>query len=360
MSIATLADIIAKVRRLTVTSNSSQLTDSQIIDYINSYYLYDFPAEFRSLKLKDKYTFNTQKGVDTYPFDSEHYTTVEQPVFCQKRMIPLYQQPSGFFGLNFNWQQSQVLTQGNGGVGPYTGTCQNTPLLRSTNNNPAVQTTLTATANFLTTPSQPSFPNTNISRVQNLLITANVSNGTTLNVTDDGAGNLIGTTGTSGTINYDTGAISVTFPSAVPSGEDITIQYNPVSLSIPLSIMFFQNQFTLRPVPDKGYIVELVAYRLPSQVLLGTTDPNNPNYTGYPEQREWWEVLAFGCAKKVYQDRIDMEGVAMMDIGLKEAMSKAQTRTYAQLGKQSTNTIFQGQTASNYTSGTGWGVGSGN
>lgn len=353
MSIATLADIITKVRRLTGSGTSLQLTDAQIIDYINSFYLYDFPAEFRSLKLKDRYTFNTIRGVDVYPFDSEHYTTVESPCYCAKREIKLFQSPWSFWGVNYNWQYQQNLTQGNGTTGPYTGTLSSTPIIRSVNNNPMVTTNTSSTQVFPAgTPT--TFPQANISRVQNLLITANRAYGSTLNVTDDGAGNLIGDC-TAGTINYETGAISVTFSSTVPSGENINVQYNPTQPSIPLSIMFYQNQFTLSPVPDKGYTVELVAYRLPSQAILGSEDPDNPTTTGVPELKEWWETLAFGAAKKIYEDRLDPDGVASMDKSLNERYALNETRTYAQLSSQRIATIYSDQLTGNYGGNVGWG-----
>lgn len=339
MSIATLDDIITKVRRLTGSGNSLQLSDSEIIDYINSFYLYDFPAQFRSLKLKDKLTFNTVRGIDTYSFDTSAYTTVEMPCYCMKREIQLFQDPWSFYGVNFNWQQQQNFATGDGTTGPYTGTCTSTPLIRSVNNDSATV----------------GYP---ISRVQNILITANSSLGSTQNVTDVGGGTTSSTLrgdGT-GTINYETGAISVTFTNVVPSGENIQIQYNPTSLSIPLSILFFQNQFTLRPIPDRGYTIELVAYRLPSQALLGSSDPNIPTLTGTPEILEWWETLAFGAAKKVYEDRLDPDGIMLMDKGLTERYSLNMTRTYAQLGKQSMNSIFRDQLSYNYGSG-GFGYG---
>jgi len=355
MSIATLQDIITKIRRLTGSGTSFQLTNSQIIDYINSFYLYDLPAQFRSLKLKDKYTFNTQRGIDVYPFDSEHYTTVEMPCYCAKREIKLFNDPWSFYGVNFNWQTQENLTSGNGTTGPYTGTAQATPIIRSVWNNPMVQSPLTPTTSYYPTPTEPSFSNSSIpGRVQNILITANSSLGTTQNISDDGNGNLIG--GGTGTINYNTGAISVTFTNAVPSGENISIQYNPTQLSIPLSILFFQNQFTLRPVPDKGYTIELIAYRQPSQALLGSTNPNNPVLTGIPELREWWELLAVGASKKVFEDRLDSDGIALMDKMLFERYAVAEARTYAQIGQQRVSTIYADQLTGNYGS-SGWGFG---
>lgn len=358
MSIATLQDIIIKVRKLTGSGTSLQLTDSQIIDYINSFYLYDFPSQFRSLKLRDKYTFNTIRGIDTYMFDSEHFSTIEMPCYCAKREIKLFQDPWSFYGANFNWQYQQNLTEGDGtkdasGVG-YSGTVQATPIIRSTSNNPMVQTVTPPIASGPTKPNYTVPPNP--SRVQNILITTNVALGNTLNVTDDGNGNLIGDC-TSGSINYETGLIaSLAFTQNVPSGAHIVIQYNPATLAIPLAIMYYQNQFTLRPVPDKGYTIELMAYRLPSQAILGSTDPDSPNLTGEPELNEWWETLAFGAAKKVFEDRLDPDGVALMDKGLAERYALNMTRTYAQLGSQSMNTIFRDQLSYSYGN-TGWGFG---
>jgi hypothetical protein len=66
-------------------------------------------------------------------------------------------------------------------------------------------------------------------------------------------------------------------------------------------MLFFQNQFVLRPVPDKAYTIEITAYRQPSQALMGTNDPTTPDLNGRPEELYWWELIAFGVAKKLYQ-----------------------------------------------------------
>jgi hypothetical protein len=339
--------IIAKVRRLTGSADTFQLPDVPdplnpysvgITDYINSFYYYDYPAQFRSLKLKDFYTFDTIQNVDTYAFDSENYTTVEMPCYCMNREIALFNDPWSFYGANFNWQSQTNFAFGNGSQGIYTGATSAVPILRSVNNNPAFNIN----------------PNYQASRVQNILITANTATGT-LNVTDDGNGNLIGDVGTppssSNTIDYFTGEISVYFSENVPQGNQIQIQFNPFQPSIPLSILFFQNQFTLRPVPDQGYTIQLVAYRQPSQALA-----NTPAFQGSPELSEMWETIAFGAAKKIYEDRLDSDGVAMMDKALTERYQLNYTRTYAQLGKQRVSTIYADQLTNNYGN-TGWGFG---
>lgn len=329
MSIATLGDLITKIRRLSSSGSSYQLTDAAIIQYINSFYLYDFPAKFRSLKLKDRYTFNTVRGIDVYAFDNVNYTTIEPPAYVAKKEVMLYTDPWSFFSVNFNWQYQTNFSTGNGTPGPYTGFTTSAPIVRSVNNTIAAA---------------------NVNRVQNILITANAGLGSTYNVTDDGFGNLIGDCLAGGTINYLTGAISVTFTGNVPTGEVIRVQYNPTNMTKPLAILFYQQQFTLRPIPDAGYTIELVAYRLPTAVFNEVA----PTLTATPELMEWWECIAFGAAKKIYEDRMDLDGVAMMDKALAERYDHVETRTYAQLGKGRIQTMFTDQLTGSYNSAIGW------
>lgn len=421
--IVNLGAIFAKIRRLTGSADVLQMPNYAdpddpnsvgLADYIDSFYLYDFPAQFRSLKLKDKLTFNTVNGVDVYPFDSEKFTTIEQPCYCAKREIALFTDPWSFYGVNFNWQNIENFTTGNGTSGPYSGLTQATPIIRSVNNVPYYNqqitgiidnspsigfTTINFVDNAFSAGQQVTFSqitgtvgtvlngltytitsatltgivvpvtstgltytgggyatsasaaiNYPASRVQNILITTNVTNGDTLNVTDDGNGNLIGDC-LSGTINYGTGQIAnLVFTQTVPGGANIQIQYNPVTLSIPLSILYFQNQFTLRPVPNAGYTVELIAYRQPTQALMAA-----PAQSGTPELSEWWECIAMGAAKKIFEDRLDTDGVQLMDKMLNERYQLAYTRTYAQLSKQRINTIFSNQNNFNYGIGFGFG-----
>jgi hypothetical protein len=358
MTVPTLGSILLKIRRLIGAPNPLQVSDTTLQDYINSFYNYDMPAQFRSLKLKDKYTFNTIAGVDTYAFDSEHYTTVQMPCYCAKREIPLFQDLQSFQGFYFQWQMQDNFAFGDGtpdasGVG-YSGFTVGNPLLRSVNNNPLYSNLNT------------NFP---AGRVQNILITANTSTGT-INMTDfdngDGTGTLYisvppndtpilappdgpGLTG-AGTINYNTGRISgLSFGlTSIPLGNPIQIQYVPLILSIPLSCLFFQNQFSLRPVPDQGYTVEMVAYRQPSQAIANGAMMNSP------ELSEWWELIAVGAAKKFLEDSLDLEGAAVMEQLLKKRYEVADTRTYAQIGTQRVSTIYQDQL--NYTYGAGGGL----
>jgi len=75
--------------------------------------------------------------------------------------------------------------------------------------------------------------------------------------TDDGAGNLIGSLGGSGTINYFTGAYSITFNSPPGSGADITAYYAWNRTGIfaednPL-LFFFEKEFDADPETKVEY-----------------------------------------------------------------------------------------------------------
>lgn len=364
----TLANAVTKTRQLTGSSNSFQVTDSYIIQQMHSFYSYDLPAKFRSLKLKDIYTFTTNIGQDVYPFNSELYITVDQPCYCSKRELRFFTDPWNFYGANFNWQQFNNFAYGDGTPGPYSGFTTASPLIASVNNDPGP----------LVDDGFGNYRGQNLyfpqSRVQNILITANIIGtngiGETQNVTDDGQGNLIQIFQTSNntnkefgwnyyrqyasatptipgnaTINYQTGEISgLVFAQDIPEGTEIQIQYNPKQFSIPLAIMFNQNQFTLTPVPDAGYTIELTCYRQPIQALLAA------DMTGNPELSEWWEILSVGASKKIFENRFDSDGVIFIDKMLKERYDIIETRTYAQIGQQRIRTIYTDQLQYNYGS----------
>jgi hypothetical protein len=368
-----LANAVTKARKLTGSSNAFQVTDSYIVQQMHSFYSYDLPAKFRSLKLKDVYTFTTNVGQAVYPFNSELYITVEQPCYCAKREIKLFTNPWEFYGVNYNWQQFTNFTAGDGTTGPYSGFTTAAPFIASFNNDPGALFTDTIGnqrgANLF-------FPQ---GRVQNVLITgtAYTANGIGIqqNVTDDGQGNLIqifSTADLSGnalkeeygyqlyrqyasstptipgnaTINYQTGEITgLVFAQPIPQGTPIQIQYNPKQFSIPLSIMFFQNQFTMAPIPDQGYTIELQCYRQPIQALLAA------DMSGNPELSEWWEILSVGAAKKIFEERLDSDGVMFIDKMLKERYDVIETRTYAQIDQQRIHTIYTDQLTHNYGSG---------
>ncbi len=109
-----------------------------------------------------------------------------------------------------------------------------------------------------------------------------------------------------GTVDYVTGDFALNFAlgGVVPDREtDLTIWVSQYSASKPYTMLFWNNEFTIRPVPDNVYKVEIETYLTPVQFLLNTDSPI---------LNQWWQYIAIGAAIKVLEDRNDIEGVSTL------------------------------------------------
>lgn len=313
----TLADIISKVRLLTARPTAEDMLDSTIINYINTYYLYDMPETLRLMKLEDTYSFITEPNVEVYTFentinDNPAYITVSDPVYVAGQQMQYFQDPDIFYR---EWPKINYIEQvsfGDGTLGPYIGSLTQTPFLPSVNTDPITNI---------------------ISKLQQVLITANIGNSQSTSAIDDGEGNLISPTDGSllGTIDYLTGAFEVEFEQPVPPSNAINAEYIPYVASLPRCILFFQNQFFLRPVPDKSYTVQLKAFRFPTALMSNGQSP---------ELQQWWQVLAYGAAIKIMTDNGDFDNGERLRPYLDEQIRFVQRRTIKLRTSQRTSTIY--------------------
>jgi hypothetical protein len=104
-----------------------------------------------------------------------------------------------------------------------------------------------------------------------------------------------------GTVNYVTGEFSFFLPVNLESGTQLTIWVSQYSSARPYTVLFWNNEFQIRPVPDNVYKVELETYLTPTQ-FMETTDN--------PTLNQWWQYIAIGAAIKVLEDRQDFDGVS--------------------------------------------------
>lgn len=318
----TLEDIRKKVRLLTARSSENQITDETIDEYINTYYLYDLPESLRLLKLKDIYTFSTVANQERYALPNDLFMTIEPPFYVGGQLAEYFQDLQTFY---MQWPKINYIQQinvGNGTAGPYTGTLTGTPMLQSIN----------ASGDNASTPGK------DIRVMFSAITTAsNVSPVSVTTAYDDGFGGFINAadgTPLVGTINYLTGAYTITFQESIPAPNQLTATMIPYQASIPRTGCFYQDQFLLRPVPDKAYIVEINGFRYPT-ALIADDDT--------PELKFWWQLLAYGAARKILTDNGDYENAAAQEPYFLEQLAYVQRRTLKLNSTQRAQTIYSGQ-----------------
>jgi len=92
LPLANLTTIIQAVRQLVRSPSTAQITDNEIIFYVNTFVEYDFPQNIRLFPLKKTLTFYLNPYQDTYftnttnPNDplfnfQQIYTSVSPPVY---------------------------------------------------------------------------------------------------------------------------------------------------------------------------------------------------------------------------------------------------------------------------------------
>lgn len=325
----TLADIRNKVRRITARPSAAQITDDQIDQYINTFYIYDFPEHLRLQNLRVNYQFLTSANIPVYDFRTDLYLNAMPPVFIAGYQSYMTQSRENFFRVNpeLNLLRSGLAT-GNGTNGPYTLQLGNGPLLRGFKRNPPG-----AYSGATNIPAA--------SLNWNVLISGVNALGNSVSVIDDGQGNLFDPADTDltlprGSVNYLTGAVVVNnFSSAIANGTPINAQYCPYVASRPQSIAFYQDQFMLYPIPDQAYTVSFECYAYPTALSSVTNLP--------PQLEEWWQLLAYGAADKIFADNADMENMQKFRPLLDEQMRLVNRRTIVQQTLERVATIYSEQ-----------------
>jgi len=300
----TLARIRKKVRRLTATPSTLQLSNDDIDEYINDFYTQDFPAHLKLFSLNTTYDFYTEPNEDRYQLPVNTYTNVKPPAYVAGYQSYFSLNREQFYRIYPFTNAESVLGNGDGTAGTYTFTLSNIPVLK-----------------------------------REFTVSAVDSSGNSISLIDDGSGNLTVPNDTTvrGSINYATGAISITdWGNTIPSTSQIIAEYVPYVASRPLGILFFDNYFYLRPVPDKAYKISVEVYRTPAQVLDSDSDS--------PDLHQWWQFIAFGAALKVLEDRQDTETLELLIPRFDEQKQLVLHRTIVQDTPMRTPTIYSEQT----------------
>lgn len=112
-----------------------------------------------------------------------------------------------------------------------------------------------------------------------------------------------------GKVNYVTGQIDFTLPSGISLalGTQFTTWTSQYQTGRPYSMLFWNNEITIRPIPKLIHKIEIECFLTPVQFML-TTDS--------PILNQWAQYIAYGTAAEILRDRQDMEGVANLQEGM--------------------------------------------
>lgn len=352
-----LTQIQMKVRRLTRSPSESQLTTPDLNNYINTFLVYNFPENIRTFKLHETFNFYTnayQTAYATAPADfggasdaaqnplynfENLYLTMNPPVYIGGFQVYFTQDREEFFNIYprvmsiasigvtgdgatttfsgvINTNQSVIptnfiqqinLEKGQVGFDSIdtnfnTQTMIDAPLVDSVTGNPTIY------GNLYLAGQAPELP---------VLVTAPYTTSPNFNPTNN--------------INYLTGAFTVTFPLAPGFGQTINSQSIPLATGRPQSLLFYDGQFTVRPSPDQSYQVNFEVYPRPDALLA-----NNAT----PELEEWWIYIAYGAAKLIFEDKMDLDSVAQIMPEFKQQERLCLRRSIVQNSNTRVATIY--------------------
>lgn len=115
---------------------------------------------------------------------------------------------------------------------------------------------------------------------------------------------------TIGIVNYVTGQIDFTLPLGISLafGTLLTVRVSQYQPGRPYCLLFWNNEFTIRPIPKHIHKVEVETYMTPVQ-FMATTDS--------PLLNQWALYIAYGVSQEILRQRQDMNGVALLEEGFK-------------------------------------------
>lgn len=371
----TYSYIEQKVRRLTASASQSALPSSMIQDYVNRFYSTDFPYAIKIDQQRSVYKFLTIPNVDRYPVDVNNLQGFRAPVYFEGITGNFFKNRDQLFNLYPRYPTQFQPIGGDGVTTSFTFT------LFGNNANP--------------------FPQPNFGILSTQVVIGGIdANGNPIRIIDDGGavvnGYGIGSNTTTGqllfinqnsvganvyldssnaqqpaipalsplpipsptvsltpqycgTVNYITTQITVNFPVAPAAGTMINVWAATYQVGRPYNLLFWNNEFTIRPVPDNVYLCEVEAYQTPAQ-FMQTTDN--------PVLNQWSQYIAYGAAREILRDRQDMEGVANLEEGFMRQEGLVLERQAVEEIQQPNITLFN-TTQSGCGYGVGWGMGQG-
>lgn len=249
------SSIMEEFRGIVGVPDTGMLSNQQCADLINWYYQYVLPKELKIFWGYTKYQFFCQANVDQY-IAPTGFQTLNPSVYADGFPIEWYIDPDTFYQDWPEQMNKQQVATADGTNNSFSFSISAYPVLRRS---------------------------------------VYVTDGTQV-TQDNGTGGFIDSvTGlaVSGTINYETGAVSgLVFPVVPIANADITATSQTYMANRPQSILFFRqdqyanstvavrdavNMFVIRPVPDEVYKISLQGIQIPKPFVNDTDVPFRPD-----------------------------------------------------------------------------------
>jgi len=110
------------------------------------------------------------------------------------------------------------------------------------------------------------------------------------------------------------------------------VQY---STGKPYSVLFWNNTFTIRPIPKLTHKIEVETFLTPVQFMT---------ITDVPILTQWWQYIAYGVACEIMRDRNDFQAVAQLQEGFQRQEGLVLERQAIEQIGQRNATIFSSST----------------
>ncbi len=326
-AVSTYQKIEQKVRRLTASSGASALSSLDIEQAVNTFYSQDFPYAIKLDQMRSVYTFFTEPYRDRYPLDVNYNQGVRAPVYIEGIQGNFFKDRQQFYSV---WPKFPSFFQPSSGDGTTT------------------LFTFSLPGPFLS--------------FEVVIGTVDV-NGDPISVNDDGQGNLqlkvpnpvvsvppqttnpavpgmynlntqnpgLITPINIGSVDYVNGNFTMTFLTAPAAGEPINVWISQYQTGRPYSVLFWNNEFVIRPVPKIIHKIEIETYLTPVQFM---------NQTDVPILAQWWQYIAYGAAREILREREDMEGVENLREGFERQEALVLERQSVEEIQQPNVTLF--------------------
>ena len=218
----------------------------------------EFPESIKLDQLRTVYTFDTLPYVDRYPVNVNQYQSFRDPCLVDGLKAVFYKDRASFYGWWPNVPTYVQPASGDGATKTFTFTLPGTPIVRTT---------------FVC-----SVPD---STGYQLICADNGATqqltGDLLLVTRDNLGDLIPPfpplvplspsplpdppyNNIVGQINYVTGQVNITWPTAPAANEILRVNYFQGSFGRPVAVQYWNNEIVVRPVPKYTHKITLEAY----------------------------------------------------------------------------------------------------